>query len=258
MCPPRTVKATQSHSTREISGLSSVQDVHYEVRESFKGGLSFSETGNIIKAEVGRNTINWQRPGSDHQLMSATFEAIEAGDEIIIRMSGETIYRTSIASPCYDEKFRRVLSAWLTAKIRMVITDPDALPPEAGIFGEQQPLAHFTDAAEHARRTGRNILAFVYDPAQKERGRLQHSLGYFLQNRKTRKTINASFVVALVQLLQISAVSGVLEGQSMETSRWIIFSVDLKPLEQAVIYANPQEGERIALELELAQRFGPS
>ena len=42
----------------------------------------------------------------------------------------------------------------------------------------------------------------------------------------------------------------------METSRWIIFSVDLKPLEQAVIYANPQEGERIALEL--AQRFGPS
>ncbi len=44
----------------------------------------------------------------------------------------------------------------------------------------------------------------------------------------------------------------------METSRWIIFSVDLKSLEQAVIYANPQEGERIALELELAQRFGPS
>ena len=61
------------------TALSSVQDVHYEVRESFKGGLSFSETGNIIKAEVGRNTINWQRPGSDHQLMSATCRGKRGG-----------------------------------------------------------------------------------------------------------------------------------------------------------------------------------
>ena len=171
-------------------------------------------------------------------------------------MSGDTIHRTPITSPRYDDEFRQVLKARLFAKIRMAITDPDALPPEAEIFGEQQPLAHLADAAEHARSTGRNILAFVYDPAQNERGRLRHSLGYFLQNRKTRETINASFVVALVQLSKVSAVSNVLEDQSMESSRWIIFSVDLEPLEQAVIYANPQVGERIALEL--AQQFGPS
>ena len=238
------------------TALKHVQGVHFEVQKSFQGGFDFGETGYSITGEVGRYTFFWKRTGSNDQVMSAICEAREAGDEIIIRMSGDTIHRTPITSPRYDDEFRQVLKAWLLAKIRMAITDPDALPPEAEIFGEQQPLAHLTDAVEYARRTGRNILAFVYDPAQKERGRLQHSLGYFLQNRKTRETINASFVVALVQLSQISAVSGVLEGQSMETSRWIIFSVDLKPLEQAVIYANPQEGERIALEL--AQRFGPS
>ena len=41
----------------------------------------------------------------------------------------------------------------------------------------------------------------------------------------------------------------------MERSRWIVFDLDLEPLEQAVIRANPQAGERIAHEL--ANRFGP-
>ena len=136
----------------------------------------------------------------------------------------------------------------------MAISDPDALPPEADIFEEFKPHARLTDAVEEARRTGRNILAFVYDPAQKERGRLQHGLGYFLQNLRTRETINAAFIIALVQLSQVSARSNALNGKSMESSRWIIFNAALEPLKQSVIYANPQEGERIALEL--AKRYG--
>ena len=130
----------------------------------------------------------------------------------------------------------------------------NALPPEAEIFGEFKPLTRLSDAIEEARRTGRNILAFVYDPTQKERGRLQHGLGYFLQNRRTRETINAAFIVALVGLSQVSARSNALKGQSMESSRWIIFNADLESLEQAVIYANAREGERTALDR--AKRYG--
>ena len=106
-----------------------------------------------------------------------------------------------------------------------------------------------------ARRSGRNILAFVYDPTQEQSGHLQHGLGYFLENRKTRDTLRASFVLALVQLSQVTAVTAILQNESMENSRWILFNPDLQPLEQAVIYANPQEGERIARDL--ANRFGP-
>ena len=40
----------------------------------------------------------------------------------------------------------------------------------------------------------------------------------------------------------------------MERSRWIVLNPDLDPLEQKVIHANPQGGERVALEL--AKRFG--
>ena len=239
---------------RLAEALKQVHRVHYEVQKSLRDGLGLSQTGYGIAGEVGTSTLFWQKPGSNDRVMSTTCEAREAGDEIIIRMSGETIFRTPIASPRYDDEFQQAVTAWLLARIRMAISDPDALPPEADIFGEFKPHARLTDAVEEARQTERNILAFVYDPAQKERGRLQHGLGYFLQNRRTRETINAAFIVALVQLSQVSARSNALDGQSMESSRWIIFNAALEPLEQSVIYANPQEGERIALEL--AKRYG--
>ena len=134
------------------------------------------------------------------------------------------------------------------------MTGSDALPPEAHNFREDQPSGSLEDARAEAIRRGRNILAFVYDPTQEERGRLQHGLGYFLQNRKTRETINAAFIVALVPLSQVAAVTKILDNESMESSRWIVFDPHLDPLEQQVIRANPKEGERIALDL--ANRFG--
>ena len=239
---------------RLAEALKQVRRVHREVQESLRDGLSLVQTGYGIDGEVGTNTLFWQKPGSNDRVMSTTCEAREAGDEIIIRMSGEAIFRTPIASPRYGDEFQRAVRAWLLARISMAISDPDALPPEADIFEEFKPHARLTDAVEEARRTGRNILAFVYDPAQKERGRLQHGLGYFLQNLRTRETINAAFIIALVQLSQVSARSNALNGKSMESSRWIIFNAALEPLKQSVIYANPQEGERIALEL--AKRYG--
>ena len=109
-------------------------------------------------------------------------------------------------------------------------------------------------AGERARRERRHILAFVYDATQPKRGKLEYCLRYFLENRKTRETIDAAFVVALVELSQVVAVTDILNNKSMESARWVIFDPDLQAKQQAVIYANPQEGERIALDL--ATRYG--
>jgi serine/threonine-protein kinase len=168
-------------------------------------------------------------------------------------MSGETVHRTLAADPKYDDEFRASVRKWLLARLRAPVSDPGALPPEADNFRELRPLAHLDEAADEARRVGRRILAFVYDPSQKERGRLQHGLSYFLQNQRTRDTIASAFVVALIPISQVRAISDVLNNRSMEESRWVIFDADRNALEQAVIYANPQEGERIALDL--ADRF---
>jgi eukaryotic-like serine/threonine-protein kinase len=56
-----------------------------------------------------------------------------------------------------------------------------------------------------------------------------------------------------VPLAAIAAVSEILKQQSMEESRWVVLDQRLSPLEQQVIYANPQEAERIVGEL--AERY---
>ena len=82
---------------------------------------------------------------------------------------------------------------------------------------------------------------------------MQYGLSWFLQNRRTLDRIASVFVIALVPISQVRAKSHVLDDLSMEESRWIVFDADFNALEQAVIYANAQEGERIALDL--AGRF---
>lgn len=121
-------------------------------------------------------------------------------------------------------------------------------------LSDAPPVGSLEQARERARRERRHILAFVYDPTQPKRGKLGYCLGYFLENRKTRETIHAAFVVALVKLSQVVAVTDILNEKSMESARWVIFDPDLQAKQQAVIYANAQEGEKIACEL--AARYG--
>ena len=234
--------------------LRQIQRVHEETRKSLGFPVNRSHSNWGISGTSGRNTLAWVEPGSNEAMLSVRCEVRETGDEIEISLSGEPVIRTSTTAPRYDESFDEAVRRWLLTRLHEAVTNPDALPPEADNFREYRPFGSLEDAQSEAHRAGRNILAFVYDPTQEERGRLQHGLGYFLENRKTRDSINASFTVALVPLSQVAAVTAILEDESMERSRWIVFDRDLAPLEQKVIHANPQAGERIALDL--ARRYG--
>lgn len=234
--------------------LRQIQRVHEETRKSLGFPVNGSQSNWGISGMSGRNTLAWVEPGSDEAMLSVRCEVRETGDEIEISLSGEPVIRTSTTAPRYDESFDKEVRRWLLTRLHEAVTNPDALPPEADNFREYPPFGSLEEAQADAHRTGRNILAFVYDPTQEGRGRLQYGLGYFLENRKTRDTINGSFTVALVPLSQVAAVTAILEDESMERSRWIVFNRDLEPLEQKVIYANPEEGEQTALDL--ARRYG--
>ena len=238
--------------TKLSNALSRVQQVFNEVRQSIGGSLSISQTGWSVTGESGLNTLFWSRHGSSDPILSVTYEIVPAGEELLVRMAGETVYRTHLAEPDYGDDFSRVVQAWLAARLRAALTDPNALPPEADSFKENRPLRSLEAAAVEADRRNLPILAFVYDPTQPERGKLRWSLDYFLQNRRTRDTMNGAFVTALVPLEAIVAISDILNQQSMEQARWVVLDQQLLPLEQAVIQANPQEAERIIGEL--AQR----
>ncbi len=240
--------------------LSKVQQVFDQVQQSIGGNLSISQTGWVVTGESGQNTLFWSRQGSTDRILSVTYEFLPAGEELLLRMSGETVYRTDLAEPDYGDDFQNAVQTWLAARLRAVLSDPNALPPEADIFREIRPFGSLEEAAIEAGRRNRSILAFVYDSTQPERGKLRWALDYFLQNRRTRDIMNGAFVTALVPLAAIAAVSDILKQQSMEESRWVVLDQRLHPLEQQVIYANPQVAERIVGEL--AERYaagsGPS
>ncbi|TXL70490.1 protein kinase [Vineibacter terrae] len=240
--------------------LRKVQQVFNQVQQSIGGNLSISQTGWVVTGESGQNTLSWSRQGSTDRILSITYEFVPAGEELLLRMSGETVYRTDLAEPDYGGDFQNAVQTRLAARLRAVLNDPNALPPEADIFREIRPFGSLEAAAVEAVRRSRSILAFVYDPTQPERGKLRWALDYFLQNRRTRDIMNGAFVTALVPLAAIAAVSEILKQQSMEESRWVVLDQRLRPLEQQVIYANPQMAERIVGEL--AERYaagsGPS
>lgn len=246
--------------TKLSDALRRVQQVFDQVQQSIGGHLSISQTGWAVTAESAQNTLFWTRQGSTDRILSVTYEFVSAGEELLLRMSGETVYRTDLTEPDYGDDFRNAVQTWLAARLRAVLSDPNALPPEADIFREIRPFRSLEAAAVEAGRRNRSILAFVYDPTQPERGKLRWALDYFLQNRRTRDIMNSAFVTALVPLAAITAVSDILKEQSMEESRWVVMDEQLRPLEQQVIYANPQVAERIVGEL--AERYaagsGPS
>lgn len=239
--------------TKFHEALRKVQQVFEEVQQSIGGSLSVTQGGWNVTGERGQNTLFWTRQGSSDRILTVTNEIVVTGEELLVKMSGETIYRTDRGKPDYDDSFHSSVQEWLAARLRAALTDPDALPPEADSFKENRPLGSLEAAAVEASRRNLPVLAFVYDPAQPERGKLRWSLDYFLQNRRTRDTMNGAFVTALVPLAAIAAISDILNQQSMEHARWVVLDQQLLPLEQAVIYANSQEAERIIGYL--AQRY---
>ena len=104
--------------------LRQVWRVHKQVAESLRGRLGLVQGGYNIAGGVGRNTLSWQRSGSNDRVMSTTYQVKEAGDEIIIQMSDDTVFCTPIVAPCYDDEFDRTISAWLLKRLREVISDP--------------------------------------------------------------------------------------------------------------------------------------
>lgn len=230
-------------------GLTRVQQIFNGVQQSIGGSLSISQTGWAVTGESGQNTLFWTRQGSSDRILSVTYEVVPTGEELLVRMAGETVYRTDLTQPDYGESFHDAVRGWLVARLRATLTDPRTLPSEADIFKEIMPLESLEAAASEAARRNLPILAFVYDPAQPERGKLRWSLSYFLQNRRTRDIMNGAFVTALVPLSAIAAISDILHEKSMEQARWVVLNQGLNALEQEVIYANPQEAERIVSEL---------
>src|SRR5690606_30997650 len=74
--------------------LGRVQQVFDEVNKAIGGSLSVSQTGWSVTSERGQNTLFFSRLGLSDRILSVTYEILPAGEELLVRLAGETVYRT--------------------------------------------------------------------------------------------------------------------------------------------------------------------
>jgi len=121
----RRLRATSAKIT---NALTMVQEVFSQVEHSIGGNLTVSQTAWHVTGEKGRNTLFWSRQGSTDRLLSVTYEVVPVGEELLLRLEGETVYRTDLAEPEYGDRFQTAVKAWLAARLRAVLSAPNALP----------------------------------------------------------------------------------------------------------------------------------
>lgn len=209
--------------------------------------LSLSGPEHDNESCFGRHA--WKKKGAEDAFVMIYVKISVKGSEFIVSITGKEIYRTSLSSPEWEEEFESSISESVLPKIASALKNPSLHIPELEYFHEYQPLTLFADAVERAKNTDKKILAFVYDNNQKNRGRLNWALMYFLQNAKTRELMSEKFITALVPLGDFSDYSTCLESQSMETARWILLDSKLNFVDQRVIIGNAEEAEKLMTNL---------
>ncbi|AHB57785.1 serine/threonine protein kinase [Pseudomonas aeruginosa] len=108
--------------TKLSEALRKVQQVFEQVRQSIGGSLSISQTNWTVNGEIGQNTLCWSRQGSADYILTVTYEFVPAGEELLLRMSGETVYRTDLTEPVYGDDFQNAVQTWLAARLRNVLS----------------------------------------------------------------------------------------------------------------------------------------
>ena len=115
----------QAATEARLNGaLNQLQRVHKKVRTDLKSNgvsLNWSQSNWTILDGLGRNTLAFVKPGSSDRILSVLCEAQEIGDEIVIRLSGEPVYRTSVEHPNYGDQFDVAIQGWLIDQLQKAI-----------------------------------------------------------------------------------------------------------------------------------------
>lgn len=111
-------------AARLDDALRQIQRVHREVRADLETSgvpLGWSQGGWSVDGGLGRNTLGLVKQGSSDTVLSVVCEVQEAGDEIVVNLSGEPVYRTSVASPDYGDQFDSTIRSWLLSRLHEAI-----------------------------------------------------------------------------------------------------------------------------------------
>lgn len=116
------VERRKAETSKQIgNALSHVQSVFDELSSSFGGVLELQQTGWHISGNHGRNTLIWCRAGNGERLSEIKYEAKQVGEEIVILIVGETIFRTSSSEPIYADDFKQAVKKEVLSRVRAAL-----------------------------------------------------------------------------------------------------------------------------------------
>ena len=120
-------------SRRQEATHRRLTEVHQHIFRVFEDVQKYLRQSTGITLETVRHgfsgvrdtkrTLSWRRAGSEDTVLSVTFDVREAGDEIVIHLSGDSVYRTSLASPGYDKRFDETIQDELIARLDEAVTN---------------------------------------------------------------------------------------------------------------------------------------
>ena len=93
------------------------------VRSCGGRGISLNTLRHGFKGVTDtKRALSWTRPGSEETVLAVTFDVRQAGDEIVIELSGDPVYRTSLAAPHYESEFDEAIREELIARLYEAVT----------------------------------------------------------------------------------------------------------------------------------------
>ena len=122
-------------SRRQEATHQRLTEAHQHIFRVFEEAQKFLRRSTGITLETVRHgfssvrdtkrTLSWRRPGSEDTVLSVTFDVREAGDEIVVHLSGDPVYRMSLASPGYDGRFDEKIRDELIARLDEAVTNQE-------------------------------------------------------------------------------------------------------------------------------------
>lgn len=112
-------RSAETHA-RIAEALERIQRVHESVRLNLREvgvHLNWLQSGYSIVGQTGKNTLGWTKPADKECVLSVVCDVQETGDEIVICLSGEPVYRLPVDSPQYNEHFCDAIRTWLIKQL---------------------------------------------------------------------------------------------------------------------------------------------
>ena len=102
------------------AALEAIYRVHREVCDLLKTRgvfLNLTQGGRNVSGGTGRDTLSFVKPGASGSVLTVAVESRDMGDEIVVSLSGQPVYRVSTSSPAYAEDFDEAIRGWILRQL---------------------------------------------------------------------------------------------------------------------------------------------